>query len=366
MNLFPSILHDKHGYVDSTGKIVLPHDDRKCFRFRQGIGTSTKSGLHYIHDSTGRTVGSCQHELEIHSDGFLVYGKDDSDKDYTVYGAVNVAGDIVIPAKFASLDSFSSGRSVARTLRIIGGICGLIDIHGDWILEPKEYDYIHGFSTDSRFSRVAYASPGAIIPSKGNTVINRDGDRVNKYTYNHITCIRDGYMGFRGIDPLKIKDRQNLKYGVCDYEGNIILPEQFNNIGHVQIGKTFAVQDSSTEKWGVIDFEGQWVIEPKYTLIIPKETFQYQVYEGGYIDINLCAQKGKWGVFNVAGEQIVDFLFDDMFGCEPDYSSICIYTSDWEEFYEETEYLGDVQRGYLLKNGTVIWEDYELNEWPES
>lgn len=140
---------------------------------------------------------------------------------------------------------------------------------------PFEYDSIYVPSTASNYN---------------NTNIKKQGKK-SSFTFNY-------GMYSKKVNCLAIQ--KNDKYGLADSDGNIIYPPENDAVNNVELKQYFTVRK---EKLYGIYFVG---IRKKTEIEFDK------VYSDG-VGYVMAVKNKKAGVFNLQGEQIIPFEYDDEF-----------------------------------------------------
>lgn len=178
-----------------------------------------------------------------------------------------------------------------------------------------------------------------LISQYANIVINYGYTEINGSFENKKTI----------LDDMLVVNKEQ-KCGVINVDGTIVLDTKYDNITYMQQTSDFLVQSNNkmgiisknkqtkvsvsydsienmnndsdlyvvkqNEKYGVIDINGNIKIYPEYSKIgVDINLFQYNDIKNGYIllDSLIPVQKeNKWGLFDKAGNKIVDFVYDDL------------------------------------------------------
>ena len=171
-------INDKYGYIDITGRVVIPCEYDNYFYFEYGMATVVKDGKVGIIDSTG-----CE----------LVPIAEDR------YGGGYV--DILTP------------RLISHCM---GGNCGVLDLAGNIII-PHEYDYCHSI-LDDKIVMKDYNGRLYIFDTAGRLLETYDTDPEYEefgITYGGKVVIKDGLWGFVNdnwevVIPLRYKVLEQL------------------------------------------------------------------------------------------------------------------------------------------------------------
>jgi len=302
-------LDNKWGYVDKSGKLVIPLEYSVAGDFHEGlamIGTGFGETLRYGYiNKAGEMVVSPKYWMaDSFSDGLaLVYiGEGGTNK----YGYIDKTGKEIVPLKYNAGVMFSEGLAVV-------GI-------GNW-----ETGYLYGY-------------------------IDKSGNEVIPLKYQNA----GGF--FQGLAAVAVDDNKNgIKYGYIDKSGNVVIPLKYDEADSFREGlATIRQGDSDTGKYGYINMLGEVVIAPKYEtatgffdgiaqvsvngefFFIDKsgKTVEPSAFDRlGYVTFR-DPENGKWGVVGKAGNIIVpptyDFIASMYEGSEGFYEGIApVRVGNW-------------------------------------
>ena len=105
-----------------------------------------------------------------------------------------------------------------------------------------------------------------------------------------------GWADFRIIIGDRENTDYNIKYGVMDYNGKVIVEPQYDEIFLFSEGLAVASKDG---KCGCIDKEGREVIPFKFGLL--------QKFDNG---LAVASKDGKWGCIDKEGREVIPFKFE--------------------------------------------------------
>ena len=176
------------------------------------------------------------------------------------WGYVDINYNIIINCKYEIANDFIEGLGVAFVF--VDGKYGLIDVKGNKV---TAFIYDNIFDLDS--SSMSLIDNGLMA-----VCINKKWGFINKHGKQVVDCI---YDNIPDSDKFYFFDR----------------------------GRAIVVLN---KKWGIIDFNGKYVIPCDYDYIILKHPFSIND------SIAAVCKNGKWGFFNLIGEKIIDFYFDDI------------------------------------------------------
>ena len=296
--LYPVLVRGKTGFIDNTGKLVIPA------KFEYGIFTGAGSGIfsdgmariksyhgnspktaypiyrHGYMDTTGKVVIPPQYEeAEAFSEGLAAVKVSTWREGYQTtqdrYGYIDKTGRMALPARFYVAGSFSEGlANVCEE----GVGCGYIDRTGRMVLAVP-------FTGLGEF-REGVAS--ALTHAGRMVFIDRTGRLAFEYPY-----VTNGYDRFSdGLLPVSV-DR---KVGFIDKTGRMIIEPQFDSAYPFSDGMARVMVGG---KDGYVDKTGRVVIEPQYSLA-------GEFSEGlAPVEIN-----GRWGYIDKAGKVVIKPRFD--------------------------------------------------------
>jgi hypothetical protein len=243
LDLFLFRRNDKLGYIDRTGKIVIPAKFGRANNFSEGLAAVEIGAKWGFIDRTGKIVVPARFEYVYNfSDGLAAVEVDRK------WGFIDPTGKIVIPANLEGSGSFKNGLAYI-TIPITGRDPFTIDKTGKVVATgspsptnestPGESDGLTSFEENNKYG---------YKDRTGKVVIPAKFDRVGFYpgSFND------------GLAPVCL----NQKCGYIDTTGKIVVPLQFDLVAYkfndglawVNVGK----------KLGYIDKTGKFVIPARY------------------------------------------------------------------------------------------------------
>ena len=125
-------LNGKYGFIDKTGREVIPCKYDFAYGFSDGLASIELNGKYGYIDKTGREVIPCKYDFAYgFSDGLASIELNEK------YGCIDKTGREVIPCKYDWVDDFSEGLAVVK----LNEKYGCIDTTGREVI-PCKYDYI--------------------------------------------------------------------------------------------------------------------------------------------------------------------------------------------------------------------------------
>lgn len=236
-----AIKHNKWGYMDTTGKLVIPLKYSQATRFDMGYAIAKYKSEYVIISTKGKEIPINVpniDDLKRFSEGLAPFQSSLTFK----FGFIDTIGQVAIEAQFKSVGYFSGGLAWAKT---IDEKVGFIDSKGVWII-PAKFDYVRDFDPESGLARVKINGQWAYT--------NRSGKLMHVY-------ITEVYGDFNsGLAKGEVKNR----VGYFDTKGQWAINPQFDDGYDFYNGYAAVKKDG---KWGIIDREGKWIVQPTFSYI---------------------------------------------------------------------------------------------------
>ncbi|RYY97432.1 MAG: WG repeat-containing protein [Chitinophagaceae bacterium] len=194
---------DRWGFVDRTGKLVIPGSFQHAYSFSGGFANVKQDGKRFFIDKTGRAVLRPGADISYHSFGSGLCAVEDA---AGKIGFINEKGTLVIDHQFDAAP-YPFHKGVAAVSK--GGKYGLIDAKGA-VLAPFRYQFISGFVEDiaqlveSENQRGYIDVGGKVVlePKYSVTSDFRDGEAIiRNQSGNWLTINKQGVKVF---DSLKV------------------------------------------------------------------------------------------------------------------------------------------------------------------
>lgn len=289
------------------------------------------------------------------------------------WGYINIAGDMIVPAKFDKCFPFSCNLAaiydnVTSQFYFINSKGEQIHIQGEsGSTEPAIYKIKDTYLYTSLFSDYVFGDvrfSDGLIPVKNMKwgYINDSGKVSIPFLYSDVTDFNGGYatayrktkfviLDVHGKEtPINIPELKDVSYfseglasfetfdaqkGYVDTKGNIVISATFKSVGNFHGGAAWAkTQDG---KVGFITKSGAWLVKPVFAAahdFDPESGLALVKFEDGkweYIDASgkcmavdtdfykdfknglaVGERKGKFGFFNSKGEWAIKPQFDDV------------------------------------------------------
>lgn len=284
----------KYGFIDRTGKIVIPPRFDGAGKFSEGRADVTIDGKHGYIDKAGVVVIRPQfirqhirkwsRSLGDFSEGLAVVQVSENG----LFGFIDRSGSQVIPLKFTGVLDFSQGLAQA-TMDPNRKKIGFINKKGDWVIPPQFLD-ASDFSEDLAAVQIGKESDykWGYIDRNGTMVIPPRFEEASRFREGLATVDIGGDLTFSAfIDKqgqVVIKARPGFyrfdlfsqgratfytsshrtktgKMGCMDKTGKVVIPPQFDVIWGFSEGLASIEID---EKNGFIDLSGKMLVPPQF------------------------------------------------------------------------------------------------------
>jgi hypothetical protein len=274
-----------YGFIDQTGKVVIPLKFRIAQDFTEGLAAASIDGKHFGYiDTTGAwVIEPTFQDAWPFSDGLGRVRTAEG------VGYVDKTGAWVIEPRMAASWGFSDGLAGLESVVNGNGLTGYIDTTGAWVIEPREW-FAEGFSEGRAIVRTA---PGTgVIDKTGAWVVPPQEQRIYAYSdglaltgreIDDVGTLADcSYLDASGkvAIPGLFAGARSFSEGLAgitqdgsiwmfiDRTGKIAIGTHFQDVG--QFGQGLAAvsvvsgSDSALHVWGYIDKSGAWVIQPRF------------------------------------------------------------------------------------------------------
>ena len=315
------------GYIDQTGKIVIPCEWESAGSFNKGIASIRKYGKYGCINSMGQLIVPCQwngYSPISFSEGLAAVQNEDK-----LWGFIDMSGVLVIPCVWEGVltPRFSGGLAAVEK----DGKMGYINTNGDVVI-PCDYQYAsafsHGFagvqdkeglffidtSGSIAFPEIPHATgldsfredgiaflefddyTGIFIDTKGNTVCSLTAE------YRYRSNFREGLAGIA-------KQNEQGEWigceGYIDRTGTIVIPLELHSSYHYFMSGLACVPDgpvsSADTPYGVINRSG--------TLVYPFSLDKVVEFKD---TVTEAVQGEQFGAINTDGRILIPFMYDDV------------------------------------------------------
>lgn len=326
--------YERFGFVDHTGKEVVPLKYGYAFSFREGLASVALYDKWGYVDKGGKEVVSLHFDsVNRFSDGLAPVCSSEGK-----WGYIDAAGKERIPFKYDTADSFQEGLACVSQ----NGKFGFIDPTGKEAV-PLKYDY----ATEFRDGLAQVRNDAA----NGTSVcgfVDKTGKEVIPLKYESLSDFHDGLAAFSAYGA----------WGFLDKTGKELVPASYDQVADFSDGLA-AVK--SLGRWGFIDKAGQ--------VVIPMQYDDVDGFSGFYFHEGLASVRwyGKWGYIDKAGRQMTPFKYEEAgdfheglavvgWGWYPFYLKYGLIDKTGKEFIPlKYDYLSDFSEGLAIVKINGAW-----------
>lgn len=240
----------KYGFIDETGKAVIPLAYNGCMSFSDGLavvstGSYPNAKCGFINTSGQVVVSPIYDSANSFSEGLAAVQKDGK------WGYIDKDGKLAISATYDDADDFSDGTALVRK----DGVYSLIDKTGsgtalakcDLILKGDEWPVM---VIDREYSEDPSGVSGYFIDKAGNRINSKSyGGPMGPFS----AIIGNGFFS-EGLASV-CKSGESL-FGYIDINGNEVIPAQFTIAANFSEGLAYVVKNGIG---GYIDRTGKMV-----------------------------------------------------------------------------------------------------------
>lgn len=310
----------QYGYIDTTGKLVIPMKYSVAKDFLDGIAIVNEG--RYPEQRTG---------------------------------VIDKRGKVVIPFSYSDISTFNKyGIAIMETEKNGTFLKGLIHKSGKIIVEPN-YFYIEEIPEAE-----IYKTLQGDLENSNYGLMNHKGELIvpNEYT---------NYIQYDDIKVLVLN--HDKKAGMVDYKGNIVIPFDASSISEKQENGLFFVGKGEGEstRFGLVNKEGK--------ILYPFVLSTYDNFEHGLARVSKGENFDQWGLIDTNGKEVVscdnDYIFpfsegmatfQDRNGGQGFYDTKGKVVLDLKKKYEEVGYFSEglcpVKKkgnyGYIDKKGKLV------------
>lgn len=330
----------KYGYIDNTGKIIIPPQFQLALDFQQGIARIVKNGKTGLIDAQGNYLVLPDRFDRIEPFDYLGFARVIDDYRTELKGILRKDGKLIVPPQYQFISEFQEGKAVVSD----GKKYGFINTSGKLII-PIVYSVVQPFSEGVAIVKKDYEGNWQYIDSLGNPLFHRSFGIAHpfksgiafvqlvsdKLETKHILTIKgvlkptnalfysEGVFGAYTEQAPHYK-KHNYYYSDEDgyniwsqyfltihpFQGEYAMVEQFfrkaiiNQSGLFTLPPKYIAVERLDENhlkilppaFGIMDRNGKIILPPIFDRITMYSGNLYQVEQGeriGYMDL-----KGKW------------------------------------------------------------------------
>jgi hypothetical protein len=273
-----------YGYMDYSGKIIIPAEYEQLGFFKEGLAFAVKNGLYGYIDKGNRIV--IEFEYDLGSD--FENGRAIVEKSGKI-GMIDRSGNVIFPIEFMDLGQLSEGL-------VYGAKDSLYAYYdNNYNLRIPER-FIEAYEFSNGIAKVQVGENQAFI------------DRFGSY------AVAPGYpiISFHNDSLLVFSDGE--LEGIMRKNFHIIVPAQFEVIGQLSLDRALVMSNNLI---GYIDGKGTVVIQPQF-----EEYPNYLKRAQFHSNLAVIRLKGKFGIIDKSGKVIIPTTYNEI----GDISSLVAYS----------------------------------------
>jgi len=316
-------------------EVIENYDSKQNIWYEDNILKVTKNGKYGLIDFEGNVLLNCEYDeitsLKSVESNFIV-------KQNNKVGLVNSKGQDIIKTEYADIRVLKEGYKNEYLIVDENGNSGVISTSGTVILNPtyKEIKYI-----DSAEIFVAKIEEKWTLINKNLEVLNNEYNNYISVKGDNVIVEKDGKYGIittkgeQKIAPnyesleyafsVYYIAKQGGKYGIINIENTNIIPFEYENMYYLE-EKEILVADITATETALFDsnlsqkLKGIFVFHEDYIKARVDGQNKYYTYkfeEKQNKDILtkntlfVSEKDGKYGYVNVAGDVVIDYIYDE-------------------------------------------------------
>ncbi|NLP51211.1 WG repeat-containing protein [Bacillus sp. RO1] len=303
--LFPASIRTvegtKWGYIDEKGMFVLKPTFEDAGEFQQnGLAIVRKGGAGVITQTGKFVIRPNYSSIFPFTEGRAIAMLNEG-------GSVvlNEKGKVLTQKAYSFISPYQGGRAVFQDSKDGGRtLYGYLDLNGN-VAIPAQYQYAFDMSSGK-----------ALVQVKDSlyALLNSTGTLLQRYPYEQMNGLSEGLLSFK-------KTYQD-KAGYVDESGNVIIKPQFGMALPFQGGR--AVVNASNDyknRFGLIDKSGNYIIPPRYNDI--NQLGGNRAAIGRAINLEEPFVGSTYAIADtVSGQIMTDFQYDSVNNYKGEYSSV--------------------------------------------
>lgn len=251
---------DLFGYMDSTGKKVIPAQFNYCSSFSRGLAAVVfRTGKTGFINTAKQLLIAPRYDTAFDFHGnFAVVGKKDKATKVWKYGVIDQYGNIIIPFIYEWITNFSEKKAFANSggkikeHLITGGSWKILDLKTINTIDLEDTTLIVEIDNHKALPWLRFSEGISWFPQRvGNKIVMRLLDTKGKWVsdkqYHVVNAISEGLAGvFEG------------KMGFVDLKGKLVIPCKFGAVGDFHEG---LAKVKIGNKFGFVNHNGDIVIQ---------------------------------------------------------------------------------------------------------
>ena len=310
------------GFIDWTGKVVIPAEYDNAGDFSEGFAWVVKNGKIGFIDNTGKVITSFQYDITLgFHEGLAAVTKNGK------VGFIDTTGKEVVPCTYDDTKGFSQGLAAVEK----GGKWGFINKTGEEVIS-FQYDDATSF----------FQGLAGVKKNGKWGFINKTNEAVIDFQYDDVGTFANGLATVK----------QGGKYGYIGKTGELAIPCTFDAAGYFSDGLAAVMQGG---KWGYIDTTGKVVVPCKYGNVEPFSEGFAAVY------------RNSWGFIDKTGKEVVlpeTFTENGVEYCNDGTTIYGVSTTFCDgSVYINRHYVSGNEKNFVRYVYFTLTVDAEVSDW---
>ena len=299
----------KWGYVDETGKTIIPFEYDYCYPFSEGLAIVAK------YRTVNDISGYYWYVIDVNNNLTPLNNPYDDSEQYYSVEIANTDYDIM----------FHNGYVNLRELNIYNGMADMVfDRNCNYI--PMDTDSVNNdIFINGKFNEGLWAATGH---EYAGFFVGADGKVVSEFGGYETNPVIDVRPVNQGLALYAVEDKNDVTksyWGFVDTNGNTVIEPQYVDVYISNIITSYEVFNSGIAAvqnksglWGGINKSGQTVIP-----------FEYEALRAFREGLAVAQKNGKFGVIDTNGNNVIPFEYDNLSGFN---NGICVAVQNGKAF----------------------------------
>jgi len=328
--LLPYKEKDLWGYLDTTGKVVVPAQYAYALPFEGGIGRVNQGGKLLAVDAVreGRWGAYLADGSQLITPAYRQVFTPSEDlirvQEGSLFGYLNADGEVRLEPQYTQATDFSEG--VAVVYQSSGNRTGwaFINNRGKVLSTPSfdlQPETLTGQLVVTRIRRGAAYAYGAI---------NAEGEEIVPAQQAEVRIISPSLIAFK---PFPTQTNQVTGWGLYHADGRRVAPPSYPTlttygnglVGLVRNGRTAFYDDTGrlrilpqrhmrgfSNGWAAYENGGKWGYIDEFNRVAVPAQFDSVTSWGGLLGGYYQAETGRWGILSAAGKPLTEPVYDEV------------------------------------------------------
>lgn len=291
VELYPAMLKTAHGnkwgFINSTGMFGIKPKFEHAMDFQEnGLAVVEENNHNGLINQKGQFI------IEPIYDSITPFSEGRAQVvDVNGFHVINEAGKILTSKPYQFISMYKNGRAIFSEVKEEKYLYGYLDRAGRVVIPAK---YLS--ATDFNHQNKAIVQ----LTEKEYALINLQGKILKTYPYPYIGSLSEGLLAF--------KETQDGKYGYLNEGGQVVISPTFTGVQPFEYGHAVVnMSEDYTNQCGLINQKGEFVIKPIYNDI--------NIVSNNRVSIGKAIKEGKpfygsiYALATIEGKVLTPFKF---------------------------------------------------------